>query len=171
MILASLFLLVLVVVILYIVYRPRSFGVGINQESHREAWNPEAIRLRPTVGGFVSAVGKSAYLDELKEILRRTPIHKGSYGTIATLSPEPSNQHDPNAIRVLIGNTPVGYLSRVDAKTFRKSHVAAIASEQHIQCKARLTGGTYERPNIGVFLDFNIKEEVRYKRPLKNAAT
>jgi hypothetical protein len=134
--------------------------------SHRDEWNPEAIRLRPTVGGFVFAVGESIYLDELKEILRGTPKRKGKYETIATLSPEPLNPHDANAIRVLIRTKPVGYLSRADAKTFRKSHSAAIASAKIIQCKARLTGGTRGKPNIGVLLDFDINEEVRYKRPL-----
>lgn len=147
MVLTSLILLVLLIVILYIAYRPRSSGGRTTQESHREAWSPEAIRLRPTVGGFVSAVGEAAYLDDLKEVLRGTPEHMGRYEIIATLSPEPSNQHDPNAIKVLIGNKTVGYLSRADAKTFRKTHSAAIASEQVIQCKARLTGGTDEKPN------------------------
>jgi hypothetical protein len=169
-ILASLILLVLIVV-LYVAFRPSSPGGRTVQANHREAWNPEAIRLRPTVGGFVSAVGEAAYLDDLKEVLRGTPEHKGRYETIATLSPEPSNQHDPNAIKVLIGNKTVGYLSRADAKTFRKSHNAGIASEQAIRCKARLTGGTADKPNIGVLLDFNISEEVRYKRPLKDDAT
>jgi hypothetical protein len=171
MVLASLILLALLAVILYIVYRPSSSVGGTTQQSHREAWNPEAVRLCPIVGGFISAVGESNYLDELNEILRSTPKHKGRYETIATLSPEPSNPHDPNAIRILIGDKPVGYLSRADAKRFRKSHSAAIASEQIIQCRARLTGGTDEKPNIGVLLDFNIEEEVRYKRPLNDDAT
>jgi hypothetical protein len=171
MVLTALILIALSVVILYIAYRRRSSTGGKTQESHPEEWNPEAIRLRPTVGGFISAVGESFYLDELNEILRGTPKHKGRYETIATLSPEPSNPHDPNAIRVLIGDKPVGHLSRSDAKTFQKSHAAALASEQVIQCKARLTGGTDGKPNIGVLLDFNINEEVRYKRPLKDDAT
>ena len=148
MVLASLILLALLVVILYIAYRSRSSFGGITQESHREVWNAEAIRLRPTVGGFVYAVGESVYLDELNEVLSGTPMHKGRYETIAMLSPEPSNRHDPNAIRVLLGNKPVGYLSRADAKAFRKSHSAAIASEHVIHCKARLTGGTDEKPRL-----------------------
>jgi hypothetical protein len=159
LIVTALLALVVVILYLYVTCRSSSPEGGKIQESHRDEWNPEAIRLRPTVGGFVFAVGESIYLDELKEILRGTPKRKGKYETIATLSPEPLNPHDANAIRVLIRTKPVGYLSRADAKTFRKSHSAAIASAKIIQCKARLTGGTRGKPNIGVLLDFDINEE------------
>jgi len=63
----------------------------------------------------VRVVGVSHYQDALTEVVGRAGADRVRQAITARLEPEPTNPHDANAIRVLVDERPVGYLSRDDA--------------------------------------------------------
>ena len=71
---------------------------------------------------------------------------------VATLECEPQNEEDANAVAVKIGGQLVGYLDRDVAKRFRPF---IAASPTPVTCKAKLLGGTEDKPSIGIVVDFS----------------
>lgn len=76
------------------------------------------------------------------------------------LTPEPNNQYDANAVAVLIDGEKVGYLSRPDAKRYRKQF-----GSDRKSCPATICGGFMleaeegdrrKRAALGVKLDFQL---------------
>jgi hypothetical protein len=111
------------------------FGVGVSGESYRQA------SLRALAG----------------ERLR----HGEDVFFIAVLAPEPANPHDRNAVRVHIqGGAQVGYLSRDDAAAYQPMTRILVAKHLAGLCRAKLIGGTPEKPSIGVVLSLASPEEV-----------
>jgi len=77
------------------------------------------------------------------------------------LVPEPTNEHDSNAVRVHIhGGAQVGYLSREDAIAYRDAMVALTTQRAAGVCPAKLIGGTPGKPSIGVVLDLATPAEL-----------
>jgi hypothetical protein len=74
---------------------------------------------------------------------------------IAALVPDPKNAYDPDAIGVYIsqGGPRVGYLSRDDAAQYRDVGKALTTRKAIGTCRAKLIGGTADKPSIGVALD------------------
>lgn len=119
--------------------------------------------LRPySLGNGIDVVGESNYLTNLMNI-------RSQFGDriIATLVPEPTNEHDSNAILVEVSGLTVGYLSRADALKFHRVYRNVLSNGRPIECYGQLFGGTKGKANIGVKLDFNLNDEVVYKRDPK----
>jgi hypothetical protein len=66
----------------------------------------------------LEVVGESYRQEVLWEIVGGRCDERVRFDTVALLVPEPTNEHDPNAIMVLIRGELVGYLSREDATMY-----------------------------------------------------
>ncbi|MGB5261805.1 MAG: hypothetical protein WBO34_14970 [Gammaproteobacteria bacterium] len=79
----------------------------------------------------------------------------------AILIPERSNRNDKQAVRVAIEGQTVGYLSRVNARAFRKKLKAAGYSSRPAACPAVIVGGwergPFEKGHFGVKLDLPVR--------------
>lgn len=156
------FLNFLLLVGLYLYVRSVSFEVPSVPEN--------AILLGGGIGGFITVVGESHYQTQLrraKSCAERVADRDGYHlEFLSQLEPEPTNAFDCNAVRLLFGGQTVGYLTRADAVTFLQTHAEAIASKRPIFARTRIIGGTWEKPTIGLLLDFSLVEERRLKRGL-----
>lgn len=89
-----------------------------------------ADQLAPGRGWTTDVVGESSYQKHLAKL-------KGDYEhdlkVTAVLVPEPSNPHDPNAVRIDIAGKPVGYLPRELA--------CECTLKTPAQCSAKIVGG------------------------------
>ena len=119
------------------------------------------IRLKCAVGGFVEVVGECYHEANIRRARRSAEPREHFHLFWAGLEHEPNNRADPNAVKVHFNGLTLGYLSRSDARTFLKAHRAALGSGRPIVCEARILGGTREKPNLGVFLDFWLEVEER----------
>jgi hypothetical protein len=61
---------------------------------------------------------------EVKETLKRIRADETELGIEVTLEPEPSNQYDPNAVKILFDGTFMGYVEKEIA-----ADIAAAVSE------------------------------------------
>jgi hypothetical protein len=104
---------------------------------------------------IVRVVGVSHYQDALAEITGRTGEERVRHRVKATLEPEPTNPHDPNAIRVLAAGRHVGYLSREDAVRYGPAVRLLRENGRVLVCEAVIGGGAPEATtaNLGVFLE------------------
>jgi hypothetical protein len=84
---------------------------------------------------FVEIVGESHYQQTLSRIAGGKTHDGHLLAVMARLIPDNDNPADPLAVRVEIEGMTVGYLSRFQARQFRKRTVAAI------DCKAKIVGG------------------------------
>lgn len=67
-------------------------------------------------------------------------------GDLLTLEPEPSNQHDPNAIKVLKGTTQIGYVPRALCENILLRMQSGPVTTQVINawnkgCSVKVSGG------------------------------
>jgi HIRAN domain-containing protein len=83
--------------------------------------------------------------------------------TTAELVPEPENPHDPRAVKVLIGGEHVGYLSRRDARRYRRQIRAKREAGDEALVDAFIggLGRRSENPNLGVSLKLPTDEDGR----------
>lgn len=91
-------------------------------------------------------------------VLRRLSAGRRERGDdvsfIAVLIPEPENPYDPNAVRVDIqGGDQIGYLAREDAMDYRTVFKALAETQKVGVCRAKLIGGTSDKPSFGVMVD------------------
>jgi hypothetical protein len=115
---------------------------------------PKPVRVRPQVavkdgpagcpmiacreGSFPFAVvGEARYQDALSRIVGGHNREGHGHECVALLVPEPSNKYDPNAVQVVIGGEPVGYIPK---EATVRIH-AASASFGALACQARIDGG------------------------------
>ncbi len=98
------------------------------------------VRCKKGRGNTFEIAGEASYQADL---LRLAGGRKSEHGVKideqATLCPEPSNPHDPNAVAVFIRNKKVGYLRRNDAPTFG-AFLKEAGADSAI-CGARIVGG------------------------------
>ena len=96
-------------------------------------------------------VGESHYQAQISTIAKRGDSH-----LTASLVLDPSNPYDNLAVRVDIGGQTVGYLSRKDARSFRRRLGAMRLTGQTTTCDAEIRGGDTARDGrvlmYGVFL-------------------
>ena len=117
----------------------------------------------------MQVVGESNYQDALIAICGRHTRHGYEGEHVALIEKEPSNQYDPNAIRVMIEGRMVGYLSREQAARVGEQMIAAGLARS--ACAARTRGGwrtnqhdeghygvTLSIPNQG-WIDFGVGAE------------
>jgi len=118
------------------------------------ARSPSAI-----LGGreTLEVVGESQYQDHLWQLAGGLQAERIRCAIRAVLEPEPENEHDSNAVRVLIDDGVVGYLSREDALVYGPGLGALI--HRHgglIALEGAIVGGGKRSAGLGmlgVFLD------------------
>ena len=75
---------------------------------------------------------------------------------------ENTNPHDKKAIRVVIDGGTVGYLTRKNARLFRKRIEKVRPEGLIISCDAEIIGGKrvgfFKKTDLGVLLDLPIKK-------------
>lgn len=89
-------------------------------------------------------VGESHYQSAISKIYQTWAEEQGNKSILpldAYLIPEDNNPYDNKAVRVDINQFTVGYLSREDARSFRRRLGAKKLSGQITKCKAIITGG------------------------------
>ena len=105
-------------------------------------------------------VGESAYQDSLESICGGRSEDSAEFQTEAILVLENSNPHDSLAVRVDIQGKTVGYLSRKDARNYRKQLEQLGHPNVTCSCKAMIVGGWQrsrtDRGNFGVKLDLPV---------------
>jgi hypothetical protein len=143
-----------------------AYWVWIEKNRNRKA-EPEAPAAPPTrdlraldlsaAGGDTDfhIVGEASYQPELRRVAR-----SGRTFT-AVLMAEPTNPHDPNAIRVCAeGGKTVGYLSREYCIDY-KEVFALLAAHGHVgACRAKLIGGVGDKKSYGVMLNLRDPESL-----------
>lgn len=72
------------------------------------------------------------------------PVHVGE---VVTFKPEPTNDHDPNAVMVCIGGNQVGYVNRLQAPAFLRW-----LEERSIRAVIERVNGNRDRPRVFVFV-------------------
>jgi hypothetical protein len=101
-------------------------------------------------------VGESHYQRHLK-MLNKVWTQEGKQNSlIAELHCENDNEHDKKAVKVMIKGLVVGYLSKEDARIYRKRMKKAELGEIVISCNAKIFGGTDSKLMLGVWLDLPV---------------
>lgn len=107
----------------------------------------------------LEVVGESYRQDDLWQLAGGFSTDRVRCPITAVLVPEPENEHDQNAIKVLIEGRHVGYLSREDAAIYLPGLLLLMASHQRpIALAGQIVGGGQRDDGLGmlgVFLDHN----------------
>ncbi|TFW55743.1 hypothetical protein CT676_39060 [Bradyrhizobium sp. MOS001] len=98
-----------------------------------------SIRLAPGRGWIVPVVGESHYQDALRVLHQENGGEDDDAKVAATLVPEDDNALDPDAVRIEVESTTVGYLSQEMALQYREALGERIGA-----CSAKIVGG-FER--------------------------
>jgi len=110
----------------------------------------------------LEVVGESHYQRHLNVLSERYSKMGGDRELIAKLHYENTSPHDKKAIRAVINGGTVGYLSRKDARLFRKRIEKVGFEGLVISCNAEILGGKrvglFKKTDFGVWLDLPIKK-------------
>jgi hypothetical protein len=101
---------------------------------------------------IVTVVGESYYQDAFEELTGGRTYDGHELPVTATLIPEDDNTHDPKAVRVEVDGLRVGYLSRANARQFRKR--CQMAQECTGVIVDGWDRGDGDRGHFGLRLDF-----------------
>lgn len=116
---------------------------------------PASAPQHTTRAYTVDIVGESYCQPHLNKVAGGKTEDSHELETTATLRPY-HNEHDPNAVEVLIKGGMAGHLSRTDAKKYRQKHGQKITTS----VPAMITGGWYrghgDEGNYGVKLDIDL---------------
>ena len=119
--------------------------------------NSTSVRLSGPDTYEFDIVGEASYQDALSKICGGKKEESVEHYADAELYLEDDNPHDKEAVCVLIEGKTVGYLSRKEARVFRKQ-IKELGQENSILlCKAVIVGGwrrsKSDEGNFGVRLD------------------
>lgn len=120
--------------------------------------------MRGTGNFVVDVAGESFYEASFAALCGERTIEGMRIEARAQLALEDDNPHDRNAVRVTIQGHQVGYLSRHDARAFRRSvRYGALSVHEVFECAALICGG-WDRGdgdigNFGVRLDLLLGDE------------
>lgn len=108
-----------------------------------------AAAVKPTPPGdyHQEVVGEASYQKALQRVAGKGEVR---HCCSAVLHPENDNEYDAQAVRVTIDGLTVGYLSKTDARRYRRSR-GGVA----VQSPAMIVGGGRGR-SLGVWLAFDI---------------
>lgn len=127
----------------------------------RPMWMTDGMAATGYTGSEpLDVVGESFHQDELWTVAK---VLDGSRRgqevrtqVMAMLVAEEGNPYDPNAVAVWIGGYPVGYLPRPIAPDMRAAIIRLQAENgQPVVLIGQVVGGGPDRPNLGVFLDYD----------------
>jgi predicted Zn-ribbon and HTH transcriptional regulator len=128
---------------------------------------PTAANGRPGIAGAtvlpgretLEVVGESHYQENLWALAGGHSVDRIRCAVTAVLVPEPENEHDSNAVKVLIEGRLVGHLSREDAVAYLPGLQRLTAThESPIALMGQIVGGGPREDGLGmlgVFLDHN----------------
>ena len=130
---------------------------GVSISTRVSAIIPDDIfHWEPTDYYDFEVVGESNYQSALKYLAGNHGKESAAIEYTAMLIPENNNRYDDKAIRVDIDDMTVGYLSREDARSFRRRLGARKLTNQATTCDAIIHGGFIkkngERAYYGVSL-------------------
>lgn len=129
--------------ILVIGYFAINIVAGAQEELKQKTTSSgDAAMHWPSLGNFeFEVVGESNYQNAIRSIAGdhgdNSPV--GQY--VAKLIPENNNKYDNLAVRVDLNDSTVGYLSKEDARSFRRRLNAKKLGEKVTTCDAEITGG------------------------------
>jgi hypothetical protein len=109
----------------------------------------------PTIawGGLQEVVGESYRQHELQQIAQVRPgVGPTNRLVMAQIVREPNNEHDKNAVKVLVGGVRVGYLPRDEARSAHGLIDSLTARGLPATCRAEIIGGTPGKPSLGITL-------------------
>ena len=110
----------------------------------------------------LEVVGESHYQRHLRFLSERYEKKIGDRELVAKLHYENTNPHDKKAIRVVIDGGTVGYLTRKDARLFRKRIEKVRPDGLIVSCDAEIIGGKrvgfFKKTKFSVWLDLPIKK-------------
>ncbi len=114
-------------------------------------------------GGYdLEVVGESNYQKHLKRICGGYSKEGHRKTVTAELHYEDDNPYDKKAVRVDVANGTVGYLSREDARLYRKRVKKTGREDIIITCNAVIVGGKktglFSRTYFGVWIDLPLEE-------------
>jgi hypothetical protein len=120
--------------------------------------HPEPVMHWPALGHFdFEVVGESNYQDAITSIVGDHGDQPPADIFNAVIIPENDNKYDALAIRIDIDSKTVGYMSREDARSFRRRLGAKKMKNQVTTCAAMIVGGFItrngDRASYGVRLD------------------
>ena len=112
----------------------------------------------PPLGEYdFDVVGEASYQTSISALAAGHGTSSANVQCVAQLIPEDINTHDPKAVAVKIRGALVGYLSREDARSFRRRLSQKGISGQATTCNACIVGGgtrkNGEKLYYGVKLD------------------
>jgi len=131
--------------------------MGLSRFLGKRRRNEQASRLSLIAlhdDGYCAVVGESHYQEALRQTSRSCSMGPEGRPTFrAALVAEPENPYDPNAVAVVSQSGKFGYLARETAAEYREvfREIARLGYEGGA-CEAYLTGGTVEKPSLGVVL-------------------
>jgi hypothetical protein len=115
-------------------------------------------------GYAVAIVGESYRQTALRDLSAGRRLRGEEVRFTAAVTPEPTNPYDANAVRIdILNGVQIGYLSREDAAAYALVLKTVIATGKQGVCRARLIGGTADKPSIGVLLDLSNPEGLAAK--------
>lgn len=114
----------------------------------------------PPLGEFdFEVVGESNYQSAIAEIAGQHGEEGATMECVAQLIPEDDNRYDPKAIAVRINGRMVGYLSREDARSFRRRLGQKGLTGRTTSCAACIVGGGTKRSGERLF--YGVKLDIK----------
>ena len=114
----------------------------------------DSIDLGTGRGYSLGIVGESRRQAELRRIAGSSLVIGNEVVFRVELVLEPHNPFDPNAVKVCtMDGTQLGYLSKEDAADYQFALKAVSAGGKRPVVRAKLIGGTEDKPSIGVIID------------------
>lgn len=101
---------------------------------------------------YLNIVGESFHQEELKNVFSE----HGEAWLSGVLVPEPYNPHDANAVMLAVIDPKnfeviqAGHLAKEQAAKVQKKLISHLNKGRVIPVLLKLTGGTFEKPNIGL---------------------
>lgn len=115
----------------------------------------------PAIGLFDFPVaGESYRQEELQQIVGNTGDKFTRHKATATLVLDDNNPHDDMAVAVLIEGRPVGYLSKANARSYRRRLAALKVTSSHSICGALIKGGGTDA-NTGAPRTFDVWLDIK----------
>ena len=97
--------------------------------------------IEPEDSFDLEIVGEASYQAELEQIAGPKTHGGANLSCDAILVCETNNKYDKNAVGVHIAGRLVGYLSKVDAKNWRKMLKREVAVDANVRVRAKIVGG------------------------------
>ncbi|HJQ12594.1 MAG TPA: HIRAN domain-containing protein [Gemmatimonadaceae bacterium] len=120
----------------------------------------ESLRLQARGDYPLACVGESHYQNALEQICGASSARENP--VLAHLCLEDTNPYDPEAVRVDVNGSTVGYLSRQDARAYREL-MAAAGYADTLECRAVIRGRRAQDPSdhgYGIWLDVPLYNSV-----------